>query len=561
MSEGRVRTFLGYLMLLAVPPMLMVVLLATRFPGLQSDTALDHAQLARHIAGGDGFVTSYIRPLSLVFKAEMANHPDLYNAPLHPLTLALFYSVVHPSERVTAGTGIVLWIASVWLTFLIARKWWDAGVAGLAAVFYGCSVGAAMLALGGLPQPLMAIFALAAVWAAFPSLEENEEGLMPEIPAWRIIFAGTACSLAFLTGYVMIVLALVMGTYLVATRHRKTRCLALFLGGFLLPLLPWLWRNFQLTRAPLFSLYWYELLAGTGTYPGESIWRTLAPSSLLVFLVQHPLQMLRKLLVGFAQARGTVVSNVDPVVGFLFLASLFSAMGGRQWRGLTAVVAGGLALGMAASCFVQSDTGFLMAWLPLVALLAAARLGSWIKHHVSRITFEGLRITLPRSKTARRRREPPHRIFFGRLSVPPLWSRAGAYAIVIGFVVFPLTYLLVVSRPLPGPRIVERVRPLAFWLRADATVMTDQPALVAWHAERNAVWLCQHEEELAQMESVLGPVGAVFVTPVVMQMTAAERGDWWSWIVAPRGIYRGLAPSNRMPPNTMLRVRAGAVSQ
>src|SRR5437867_3383622 len=90
-SEGKIRAGLGYLLLVLVPPLLLLVVMAAKFQGLQDFTALDHAQVARHLAAGDGFVTSLIRPLSVGFKGQLANHPDLYNAPGHPLLLSLFY--------------------------------------------------------------------------------------------------------------------------------------------------------------------------------------------------------------------------------------------------------------------------------------------------------------------------------------------------------------------------------------------------------------------------------------------------------------------------------------
>jgi hypothetical protein len=85
--------------------------------------------------------------------------------------------------------------------------------------------------------------------------------------------------------------------------------------------------------------------------------------------------------------------------------------------------------------------------------------------------------------------------------------------------------------------------------------MTDQPAAVAWYTQRPAVLLCQREEELAQFERVVGPIDALVVTSAIGQLPAQERGDWWQWIAAPRGVYRGLAPAAQMPPNTLLRVR------
>src|ERR1043166_2240397 len=136
-SEGRIRTVLGYVALLALPPLLAVIVLASKFTGLQTADAFDRAQLARHLAAGDGFVTSVVRPLSLAFKPDITPHPDLYNAPLPPLVLSAFFRLIHPSERVTAVAGLLIWILCVWLVYGLTWLWSSrAPVAAVAAFAY-----------------------------------------------------------------------------------------------------------------------------------------------------------------------------------------------------------------------------------------------------------------------------------------------------------------------------------------------------------------------------------------------------------------------------------------
>src|SRR5580704_7309532 len=149
-SEGRIRTVLGYLGLVLLPLLVMLIVVATKFQGLQAPEALDHAQLARHLAAGDGYTTSFVRPLSLFFRADIRHHPDLYNAPAHPLLLSWFYLLRRPSDRMTACVGLLLWLASIWLTYVVACIWWGEAEAAIATIFYGCSLTMVMATVDGL---------------------------------------------------------------------------------------------------------------------------------------------------------------------------------------------------------------------------------------------------------------------------------------------------------------------------------------------------------------------------------------------------------------------------
>ena len=99
-NEQQLRLLLGLVALLIVPPVIALVVLATKFDGLTEPVALDHAQVARHLVAGDGFATSALRPLSLALNPKGSLlHPDLYNAPAHPALLAAVYLISGAAER------------------------------------------------------------------------------------------------------------------------------------------------------------------------------------------------------------------------------------------------------------------------------------------------------------------------------------------------------------------------------------------------------------------------------------------------------------------------------
>ena len=550
-SEGRIRSLLGYAALLVVPPLLMLLAIATKFQGFQTAAAMDHAQLARHLADGDGFITSVIRPLSLVFQADVTGHPDLYNAPLHPLVLAFFFQLAHPGDRVTAAVGSILWIFSVWVTYIVARRWFGRNVAALAALFWICNAAGIASSIEGLANPLMAIAVTLSAWVAVPTFTDDGQAFPERLPPWRVLLLGVVCGLALLTHYALIVITVAMAVHLLVTQQRKWRSLLLFGAGFFLATLPWMIRNARV-GAPVLGIYWYELLTNTGNYPGDAVWRRLTlPPGPLVFAVGHPFQLLRKLVLGLAEIRAGIFTVVDPVVAFLFLTAVFAFRNSQRRRHLANIILGGFVLGVITISLLRVEPGFLLAWTPLLGVLGAAQLVGWVHQYLGRAPAP----EEPKIPPAGAKHKSSRRSALGRLGAALPWSRVGAYALVIGAVVFPLAFYFLVARPPAGPKARDEFRPVAARLPDGAVVMTDQPAPLAWYTDHLSVLLVQHEQELDSYERVLGAVDAFLVTPAITQLTTQERGDWWSWIAASRGVYHGLTPAERMPPNMLLRLR------
>jgi hypothetical protein len=291
-------------------------------------------------------------------------------------------------------------------------------------------------------------------------------------------------------------------------------------------------RSVLLTGSPM-GLYGYEVLAHTDTYPGETVWRTASlPPSPPYFLVRHPVQIVRKGLFGFQQFWTAVPGLLNPVIGFLFLAALLGKTEYPLWRRLWGVVGVSLAGCGAGSCLFRPEPGLFLAWEPLLAIIAADYLGGWISERF------GL--------------EPSEA---GEVPVPRPWISL-AYVAAVGLVAFPLFFFVTLERREPPPPAPGRVAPLPRLLSEQATILTDQPAWVAWYADRRAVWLFQHEEEWHRLELSVGPMDATYVTQGVAQIPAEERSGWWGWLAAPRGLYGPLIPVEPAPPQAVLRVRA-----
>ena len=554
-NEQQIRLLLGLVALLIVPPIIALVVLATKFDGLTEPVALDHAQVARHLVAGDGFATSVLRPLSLALNPKSSVHPDLYNAPAHPALLAAIYLISGAAERPGAILGIGLWLLSVWLTFFVVMNWWgrvDLGV--IAAALYGMSVAMLTAAVGGLPYPLATICVLVAVWAVFPKNTgpEVEAGMLSN---QRLTVAGLACGAAVLTDYLLLCLAVVMALYLLFTQTSRWAAVRRFVIALGLVIGPWWCRDLLQHGGPWFGLFGFNAFTSTSGFPGETIWRTTdIPSSLPLYLVSHPFSVMRKIVLGFVQYRSMGASIMDPVVAFLMVVALFSVGSRSMWgKRLFAVIVGSLGLTAVVSTVFRADPRLLLVWSPLVAIISAARLVEWTTEKIGNYRIKASRIPLRHSSQD--------------VTIPGPVNRALMYLAVIVIAAFPLAVYLLGQPLRPNEAVQGIYRSLGDRLPTNAVVLTDRPLEVAWYANRRAVWLCQRESDLSVVEKATGPLTAVFVTPMIRELPVKEWGDWWSRIILPHGVYRGMWPSEAFGTQFTFRQRldtgesAGAASE
>ncbi len=544
-APGRrwIPLLLGYAALLLLPAILGLVLLGSRFQALSVPLAMEHAQIARNVAAGRGLSTDSIRPLSLAVQPKAAGHPDLYHAPAHPLLLGLVFRLTRPSDRVSAALGLGLWFLTVLLTFFLARRLFDARVAALATLLYGCNASMLKAALSGLPHPLLALLVLfAAGLLALPRHTVEPGGESRRDLA--MVGAGLFAALAAMGHYLLFFLAPCLLVPLVLSRRRRGRAVVLFAAGFGLILLPWVIRNLRLSGAPLFSLYWYEALSGTAAFPGDALWRSFAAAPLgpLDFLVTHPIQSSRKILSGLLRFWQEGPAIVDPLVGVLCLAALGSRKLGAPERGWLASPAIGALCCSGAACLFRPEPEILLAWTPVLCIGAAAFVSAWLRERLPEVSLrEAWKI-------------PPLRWVFRQ---PDRARAALGFALPLGVVLLaalPLSHYLWVFRPEPSsaPREADLIRkqvPEGF------TVLTDQPAFMAWHGGRRAVWICFQERDWDALESHGVSIDATYVGPAISALFPGGNAGWLWWIVSPRGVYRGLHPVEPMPPRAVLRVR------
>jgi 4-amino-4-deoxy-L-arabinose transferase-like glycosyltransferase len=535
------RIVLGTSVLVLLPLILALAVMAAKFRGLGVNQAMEQAQIARHVAVGDGLVTDSLRPVSLAIQPSLKGHPDLYHPPLPPLLLGLTFALTHPSDRAAAALGLLLWVATIVLTFLLARRWFGLTVAWLAAAFAACNIGLLKAALLGMPYPLAALLLLLQAMLAAPAPRRADEPAPPgEDVRSDLRIAGVAVlgALAALSHYLFFFLAPAVGIYLVLSRRRRGRAALIFGLGFAVATLPWMIRNFHWGRSPFFSLYWFEALAGTDTWPGDTVWRSMAAASTgpWEFAFSHPFQMIRKMSGGALRFWSESLSVTDPVVTFLFASALFSRRDRGPWRGWLVATTVGLLLTAAASCVFRAEPELLLCWTPLLAIPAAAQVVAWTAERMEQVSLRRYwSIRLIPS------------LFQDPKALRLLLYRGVVLAILI-VVAFPLWYYVWVARSEPAAAVLDTAA-FAESVPPEAVVMTDQPALVAWKGERRAVWLPLEEGEWDRIEARGGRIDVTYITPMVNALLPASKASWWWWIASPRGVYRDLTPADagRLP--------------
>ena len=348
------------------------------YRNFNSPEAMDAAQVARNLAEGRGYSTDFIRPFSLylvqqhnraaqssqgaatnLVDAAQLNtpHPDLANPPLYPTVLAALFKIAapewkakntqyyakegqakfslaafwseggqfmrYPPEFLIAIFNQLLLLVVVGLTFLIAKKLFDALAAWLAA---GLMVGSDLLwrfSVSGLSTMLLLVIFLGLIWC----LIRIEELVRTELPEPRRLFrlaatAGLLLGLGMLTRYsfgglllpVVIFLALFGGAR--RTGLAVAACLA-----FAVVVTPWIARNLAVSST-FFGTAGYAMLEGTPPFTGTRLMQSFNPDLNTAFF-HWVAWVLKKVMENLrAICPGELLRLGDGWMGVLFLAGV-----------------------------------------------------------------------------------------------------------------------------------------------------------------------------------------------------------------------------------------------
>jgi len=495
--------------------------------------AMDAAQVARNVAEGHGFKTELIRPFSVYlmqkhnralhpndvlstnavdFAEIQGLHPDLANAPVYPLVLAGLFKLQkddwkvetrkpfwaeggrfmrYRPEFVIALFNQMLLLVVVLLTFLVARKIFDAPAAWLAAVLVLGSDLLWKFSVSGLPTLLLLVIFLGLIWC-LTTVEElsraestNQRGLF-----LLALATGLLTGLGMLTRYSfgwVLVPVIIYFTIFGGTR-RIGLGVATFLA-FAVVVTPWIARNLAVSGT-LFGTAGYAVVEGTFAFPGSRLMQSLNPDLTSAYWVMPYKVKLQENLHYILQ--NDLLKLGGGWIGVLFLAGLL--------LGLRNVVARRLRY------FTMMCLGVFI----LVSALGRTQLSAIAPE----LNTENPLVLLT-----------PLVVIFGvaffltllsQMNVPSPQIRYG----VIGLVAV-LTCQQLIATLLP-PKLTPLVYPpyyppeiqkISGWMHPDELIMSDIPWAVAWYGDRQCTWTTINSQyEFFQFNDYVKPVRGLYLT-------------------------------------------------
>lgn len=546
------------------------------YKNLNTQEAMDAAQLARNLAEGQGYSTLFIRPLSIYLITNHAGvssftapdpaklkgmHPDLANPPVYPLILAGLMKVLpfpfeipgagaagtgkapnyfwnkndafwwYPPDFIIASFNQLLFLGVVAMTFLLARKLFDVRVAWLSA---GLLLGTELLwrfTVSGLSTILLMLIFLGVAWCLV-WLEEAAR-LRPETHPAQLRYAALAGLLVgvgaltrYAFGWLILPVTVSVVWFSVGTRRAVNALAAVMI--FAAVLTPWVVRNYRVCGQP-FGTATFTVMESTGAFQEYRLQRALRPD----FSKYNIGFFWQKLLLN---TRG-LVSNDLPKLGGNWTSAFFLA---------------GLLLAFKSPAIRRLRYFVLLALLALAVAQALGR--TQLADDIPETNTENLLVLLT-----------PLIIIFGvslffvlldqlELPVPEL-----RFGIIAGFgavICLPMILIFLPPKTYPiayppyYPPIIQQV---CNWMKpgdADSSgdlMMSDVPWAVAWYGHRQCAWLTlDAQRQFMALNDDLKPVRALYLTPrstdgrLLTQWVRSGELSWGTLVLA--AVVRGEVP-------------------
>jgi 4-amino-4-deoxy-L-arabinose transferase-like glycosyltransferase len=469
---------------------------------------MDAAQVARNLAEGKGYTTDFIRPFSvylvqkhnhqlhpgerpttnaLDFAQVNGSHPDLANPPVYPTLLAGLFKVAgfnwkvethqpfwsvggkflrYQPEFCISILNQLLLVASVVMTFFIARKILDAPAAWLAALL---TLGTEVLwrfSVSGQSTLLLLVIFLGVAWCLvrIEELGQTETVSIKKLFLFAIgtgLLVGLGMLTRYAFGWLIVPVAIFIGMF--GGARRAGLAVSAFLA-FMLVVTPWIIRNLAVSGT-WFGTAGYAVVEGTFAFPGTRLMQSINPDMTSAYWVRPYTRKLFENLRIILQ--GDLLRVAGGWVMILFLAGLLLGLrqtSARRLRYFTMMCLGVLtvtqALGQTSLSFASPEINsenLLVLLAPLVVIFGVV-------------------------------------FFLTMLEQMAMLSpeiRFGAVAMMVFVCCQPLITALLPPKISPvsyPPYYPPEIQKVSGWMRPDEMMMSDIPWAVAWYGHHQCVW-------------------------------------------------------------------------
>jgi hypothetical protein len=496
-----------------------------QYKNFSNPEAMDSAQIARQIAEGHGFATKFIRPLSINLiqkhQGEMSKpltgpHPDLANAPMFPLVEAALFKILpfnftvrsdfwrYQPEVFLAIFNQLLFAILLWSVFVLARRLFDASVAGVTVAVLALAELFWRFSISGLPTIFLTLITVWIVWCLSQMETRTREQTATDRWFYTMSFAVAALlTVGALTRYSYGFLIVPIVAFAVAFfGARKGASVAIIVVLFLVALAPWCYRNYTICGQP-FGIAQFAPIEETALFPKDRFQRSM-PQNLRYDLNKvTPDQYARKLKANLNE----IIRDQIPKLGgswatALFLVGLLApfrnpGLSRLRWF---------LLASMATLAIVQSlgrtqlsdlspeinSENLLVLLAPIVFMYGIALFYSFI----DQIPFE-----FPHYRTA----------------------AIGAFVVVVSA---PLIMVFASGRNIPfayPPYYPPYLEQYASWLSEDEMAMGDMPWAMAWYGDRTCLWNTLDTgyttpSDFFAIHDHIKPIKLVYLTPLSLDV-------------------------------------------
>ena len=457
------------------------------FDGLWDREAIDQAQVAAAVAGGQGFITRFVRPLNVELVPEgRTKVTELNHAPIYPYVLAAAFRLRSVSDQVVAWTSLAFLLATLVATCVLGRILFDWRTGLLAASALGVSAPILRAGMVGQQWTLAALwFALLMIAVALHHKAASDGRAMAGAVCAAV--AAVCAALLYMTHHILVFLAIPVAAYFAVTGSWRKLHAAIFVVAMVVLIAPWSYRNALYTGFPVLGVNAWDLMAHSDAYPADTLYRSTDEgncelSKVLLFPVERFSAFAHKLISGSSEMLSATVGVLGlGILAFLLVSVLY------RFKNPSANAVRGLIYGVmpvAIVCFALYSVGTnaVIIFAPVAAVFSSAYLLLLLDarklHAFFRRVLVGCFVLLMANQT-----------------IAPLMWRAAAEPNEGRNAVAHSYFSMISSR---GARIA---------------VYTDAPWIAAWRWRAWAAWLPTSDVDFLALTAMGFPLRVIILTP------------------------------------------------